>query len=160
MVIRLRSCPGLGWCVPLNSPLHGGVGDDKRRGEVEDLVAKAPPDIEDGCVCGSGERALSVSAECVGYNTPLCLRTCSFPISPRPSNSLGSTPSIHNAKSILPKHLLPAMSNASCRWLDLALRIRDGRNSCQRASITYLGYPMIPGICRNQSLASATSFAS
>ena len=50
---------------PLNSPLHGVIGDNKRRSEVEDLMAESAPGVEDSGIECAGERTLSVAAECV-----------------------------------------------------------------------------------------------
>jgi len=51
------------WDEPLDSPVHGNVGDDERRSDVENLASEPSPGIEDGCVQGAGEWALSVGAE-------------------------------------------------------------------------------------------------
>lgn len=59
--------------VPLDSPLHGNVGDDHWRSEVENLVAESSPGVEDGCVERTGERALTIGTECKGIDTLLCL---------------------------------------------------------------------------------------
>ena len=48
---------------PLNSPLHRLVGNDKRRSEVEDLVAESAPGVEDGSMEGTGEGTLSVGTQ-------------------------------------------------------------------------------------------------
>lgn len=54
--------------IPLDSPVHGGVGDDERGRNVENLVAEATESVEDGGVEGTGEGALAVSREGVGRN--------------------------------------------------------------------------------------------
>lgn len=49
--------------LPLISPVHEGIGDDKRRGNVEDLMPESAPGVEDGSVEGTGQRALSVGGQ-------------------------------------------------------------------------------------------------
>lgn len=61
---------------PLDSPLHGHVADDQRRGEVENLMAESSPGVENSCVKSTGERSLSVGTECEGCDTLLCLGAC------------------------------------------------------------------------------------
>lgn len=68
---------------PLDSPFHGHVGDDKRRSEVEDLVAESSPDVEDCSMACAGERALCVAAESVMNDTSLCWGTWKSGISRR-----------------------------------------------------------------------------
>ena len=60
---------------PLDSPLHGKVADDHRRSEVENLIAESSPGVENGCVKSTGERSLTIGAECKRVDTLLCLGT-------------------------------------------------------------------------------------
>lgn len=50
---------------PLDGPLHGSVGDDKRRGEVEHLSNESSRGVEYGCVENAGKGSLSIGAESV-----------------------------------------------------------------------------------------------
>lgn len=59
------------FCVPLNGPVHGSVGGNQGRSEVEDLVSESAPDVEDSGVSGASQRSLSVGGEGVGDNTLL-----------------------------------------------------------------------------------------
>lgn len=54
--------------LPLNRPVHGSVGSNERRNNVEDLVTEATEAVEDGGVEGAGEGALAVGRERVGRN--------------------------------------------------------------------------------------------
>ena len=54
--------------LPLNGPVHGGVGNDEGRNNVEDLVAETTEAVEDSGVEGTGEGALAVRREGVGGN--------------------------------------------------------------------------------------------
>jgi hypothetical protein len=46
--------------VPLGRPGHSIVEGDERRGDVENLLAKSAPGIEDGVVGGTGKGVLPV----------------------------------------------------------------------------------------------------
>jgi hypothetical protein len=66
---------------PLDSPLQRVIGDDKRRSEVEDLMAESAPGIEDSSMGCTGERTLSVGAQSVVHNAFLGLGACPSHIS-------------------------------------------------------------------------------
>lgn len=52
--------------VLLNSPVHGGVGDDERRSDVENLVSESPEGVEESSVGGTSQGALTVGRQRVG----------------------------------------------------------------------------------------------
>lgn len=54
--------------LPLNSPVHGGVGNDEGGRNVKDLVTEATEDVEDGSVSGTGQGTLAVGGEGVAGN--------------------------------------------------------------------------------------------
>lgn len=60
--------PGVWLILPLNGPVHGSVGNDEGRNNVEDLVAETTEGVEDSGVEGTGEGALLVRREGVGGN--------------------------------------------------------------------------------------------
>lgn len=51
--------------VPLDSPVHGNIGDDQWRSEIENLVAESSPGVEDGIMECASERTLSIGAEAI-----------------------------------------------------------------------------------------------
>lgn len=55
-----------GYCIPLNSPVHSRIRNDKRRHNVQHLPAASPEGVENSGVSGSGEGALAVGGEGVG----------------------------------------------------------------------------------------------
>lgn len=60
-----------GFRIPLNSPVHGSVGGDEGRSDIEDLVSESAPDVEDSSVSSAGHGPLSVGGEGVGNDTLL-----------------------------------------------------------------------------------------
>lgn len=54
--------------LPLNSPVHGSVGNYERGSDVENLVAEATEGVEDGGVESTSEGTLAVGGERVGGN--------------------------------------------------------------------------------------------
>lgn len=54
---------------PLNTPLHPRVGQDKRRYDIEDLVASSPDGVKDTLCKEAGEGSLAVRAQSVGDGT-------------------------------------------------------------------------------------------
>lgn len=52
--------------LPLNSPLHSAVCDDKRRNEEKDLVSRAADNVPEALVDEGGHGALSVGAQSIG----------------------------------------------------------------------------------------------
>lgn len=55
--------------IPLNSPVHGSVGNQERGCDVEHLVPKTTEGIEDGSMAGTGQRTLAVRRERVTGDT-------------------------------------------------------------------------------------------
>lgn len=64
-------------CIPLNSPVHGSVGNQERGCDVEHLVPKTTEGIEDGSMAGTGQRTLAVRRERVGGDTLGSRAACS-----------------------------------------------------------------------------------
>lgn len=54
--------------LPLNSPVHGSVGNNEGRNHVEDLVAETTEAVEDGSVEGTSKGTLAVGGERIGGN--------------------------------------------------------------------------------------------
>lgn len=54
--------------LPLNSPVHGSIGNKEGGHNVEDLVAETAEAVEDGSVEGTGKGTLAVGRERVGGN--------------------------------------------------------------------------------------------
>jgi hypothetical protein len=54
--------------LPLNSPVHGSVGDNEGRNNVENLVAEPTEAVEDGSVEGTSKGTLAVGGERIGGN--------------------------------------------------------------------------------------------
>jgi hypothetical protein len=54
--------------IPLNCPVHGGVGGHERRNDVENLASESAEGVEDGSVESTSERALTVGRQGVGGN--------------------------------------------------------------------------------------------
>lgn len=52
--------------IPLHSPVHSGIRNQKRRRHVQNLVTEATEGVEDGRMKGTGHRTLAVSGEGVG----------------------------------------------------------------------------------------------
>ena len=65
----------------LNSPFHGGVGDQEWWEPEQDLIPSSPEGVEDGCVCCARKRRLSVGREGVRTDAFLCLRSHVAPVS-------------------------------------------------------------------------------
>lgn len=57
--------------LPLNRPVHGSVGKDEWRSNVEHLVAESSPGVEDGGMEGTGKGSLAVGSKSVGHDAPL-----------------------------------------------------------------------------------------
>lgn len=55
--------------IPLNSPVHGSIGNDERGRHVENLVTETAEGVEDGGVEGAGQGPLTVGREGVGCDT-------------------------------------------------------------------------------------------
>lgn len=70
-VSRLSGAECKTFRVPLNGPVHGSVGDNEGRGDVEDLVTESAPDVEDSGVSSAGHGPLSVGGEGVGNDVLL-----------------------------------------------------------------------------------------
>ena len=57
---------GDGESLPLDSPVHGSVGNDEGRNNVENLVAETAEGVEDGSVESTGKGTLAVRGQSVG----------------------------------------------------------------------------------------------
>lgn len=53
-------------CIPLNSPVHGSISKDKRRGDVKDLTASPAEGVEEGRMERTSKSSLPVGREVVG----------------------------------------------------------------------------------------------
>lgn len=62
--------------IPLNSPLHGRISNDHGWQPEEDLVLCASEGVEDGVVCSTSKRPLTVGGEAICSNTLLWWRAC------------------------------------------------------------------------------------
>jgi hypothetical protein len=72
-----------GAVLPLNGPLHGSVGDDEGRHNVENLLAETTEGVEDGGVSGTGEGTLTVRGQRVGGDALGGRAACECDISDR-----------------------------------------------------------------------------
>jgi len=73
-------------CLPLNSPVHGGVCDNEGGNNVENLVTETAEDVEDGSVASTGKGTLTVRGQRVGSDALGGRATCTTDISDAPNS--------------------------------------------------------------------------
>jgi hypothetical protein len=59
----------LGRRIPLDGPVHGCVGGNEGRNDVEDLVPEAAECVEDSSMSSTGKGALAVRRQSVSRHT-------------------------------------------------------------------------------------------
>ena len=55
--------------IPLNSPAHNSISNDKWRNNVESLVLASAEGVEEGSLKGTSQRSLSIGREGVGCDS-------------------------------------------------------------------------------------------